>query len=249
MKWSVLASSSLHLPVTDSPADLLALFNEIDARPPRRTSRFIQLAVLGAHGCVAALPASSRVDVLLGTYYGNIDNTYRLLADVCLAAQSPSPFDFVNVSSNLAAFYVAGQYGLQGAAISLTTPPSNDVLGLDYLAMAGSTAGQCLLGRVEEGSWPLDRYMKTVGTDKDACPVERSDWLLLSEHLRDDRPTLEWYPPATLASASTDQAWTRLDGGLPLLDAVMAALGEQRDLACRFDWCDGEAGLLLKQPR
>lgn len=157
--------------------DLKSLLKERTGRPgPRRVNRWIQLALLGARDCVRDLELSEETSVLLTTRNGAIGDTLSLLTGNA-NNQPPAPFQFINVSGNMAAYYLAADLKLVGAnqVIVSYELPFFSLLEMAWL----NPAEQMLLGAVEELVWPLDVHRQRLHLQPASIVGESSHWALL----------------------------------------------------------------------
>lgn len=103
--------------------DLKAKLNALYGQSFRQASPLIEQALLGAGTCRQRLtgPVDPACAVYLGTGYGEMGKSiavFEQLMPPCNAAASP--FDFINSSSNLCAFYVAKTLGVRARNLTLS---------------------------------------------------------------------------------------------------------------------------------
>ncbi len=195
------SSFSLCLPAVETPQDLKPELTLQTGRPgPRRVNRWIQLALLGARQCVAEQKLPEDTAIYLTTRNGAVGDTLALLTG---NAQNlpPAPFRFINVSGNMAAYYLAADLGLHGAN-QLIVSHQLPFFSLLELARVNGTQS-LLLGAVEELVWPLEIHRQRLQLPADARIGESSHWALIElngsgttiEHLQrcaNDAAAREW---------------------------------------------------------
>lgn len=176
---TVLATSALELLADDAPLDLNARLKAETGRVgPRRVSRFVRLALLGARRCVGATPLPSSTAVYLTSNTGPVADTAELLVQAATGQPLP-PVRFVNVSSNMVSYYLAAELGLQG---SNQVVMSRDLAWFSLLETAWFNlppGGTALVGAVEECAWPLAAHRQRLGLPATAALADSSHWLLL----------------------------------------------------------------------
>jgi len=152
---------------------------------PRLSSRFAQLAVLGAAHALdrlgQALPASTPVVVATGL--GDIARTDALHDQVMPpGGEMAAPAQFATSGNNMAGFFVARQAGLDAPNLTF----SRDVLSMEVAlgfaldALAYGEATQVLCGGVDETTAPRERFVHRHPYAIDRPAGEGSGWLVLS---------------------------------------------------------------------
>ncbi|MDA8390157.1 MAG: beta-ketoacyl synthase N-terminal-like domain-containing protein [Gammaproteobacteria bacterium] len=154
---------------------------ELCGQQLRQASRFIRLAAAGALRCAqrAALPASS--GLYLATGLGDHNTAARLFAQSHLGQGRASPFDFVNVNSNTASYYIARMAGLKGPNLTI----SQGALSYEWalrLAMTAVCAGltYALVGGVDERAVTRQELKRRFRRGRGQPPGEGSGWLVLT---------------------------------------------------------------------
>lgn len=245
-EWLRISAFSSRLWAADTSAQVLGpLLKQVCAKPPRRVNRFIQLALLGAHDCAAAAGSAlaPQTGLYLATGQGNVADTARLMCDIQVQGEAPMPFTFINVSSNMAGFYVAQALGLEATNLTASQQDFSFEAALELACVDLAEGGSALLGAVEECVWPLQGHRRRLGLAAQAVLAEGSHWLLLDQ--ADPKPlayieALRLYADERQALAAlSQQAWQphtffAAGVGLSQEDArrCMVALG----LTQRFDY-------------
>ncbi|MEJ2060452.1 MAG: hypothetical protein P8Y64_08190 [Gammaproteobacteria bacterium] len=154
-------------------------------KPPRRTTRLIQLALLGAQHAMSQThaPLAPNASVYLATGQGSVADTAALMEGMLRQHQPPMPFTFINVSSNLAGFHIAGQYGLNGPNLTVSRHDFcfESALQLALLDAAAGRLSQGLIGGVDECVWPLAEHRRRLHQPDDAALGEGSHWLVADQ--------------------------------------------------------------------
>lgn len=248
------ASHSMEWPAAETPTNLAETLRELTGRPgPRRVSRLVRLALLGARQCLGnrQLPADSAV--LLTTRTGPVADTVTLLQQGAAGLPLP-PVQFVNVSSNMVSYYLAAELGVQGSN-QVILSREHAWFGLLETAQLTLPPGTpVLLGAVEENLWPLAEHRQRLGLADEAPLGDSSHWLLvetgegpgpcitaLERHPDDQamRARLRQCPPETTLTLTANArqalperppcpsaAPSQLQNGLPDAHAVIHWLAE-----------------------
>ncbi|MCG5540228.1 MULTISPECIES: hypothetical protein [unclassified Halorhodospira] len=186
LDWPIRASWGCEWAQGERPQPLDGRLSEIGEVPQRRANRLMQLAHLGSAGCVRQ--AGSRppqgTGVVLGSRYGNLADTIRLSAGVLMEQQPPMPFDFINVSTNLAGFHAARAVGAEhGPNLMVAHEQHALVAALEIAALEVERAW--LVGVVEEGVWPLAEQSRRLRLEGCAMPAEATYWFWMDSCCKD----------------------------------------------------------------
>lgn len=169
---------------TEPLPDLKSLLQQRCSRKPRRTNRLTDLSLLGALQCAAGLepPGGERTGLYLASCRGNVGDTVDLLQQVLEQGVEPMPLTFINVSNNMAGYYVAQQLGLSGRSLALSAGLASfdRALDLALLDLECGAVEQALVGAVEEATLPLDGLRAAFAIAPEQGVAESSAWLLLS---------------------------------------------------------------------
>ncbi len=162
--------------------DVKAAMKAVTPKMVRRTDRFIQMAMLGAHRAVGGSPIESQTALYMASGQGNLAVFNRLRDQRYIDHQPPKPVDFINSLSNTAGFYVAQLLGLHGKNLNLAQHGFVAEMTL-MLAQNDLLLGkeeQILVGGVDELLEPVAFTRKFLGICDDRILGEGSNWLLLN---------------------------------------------------------------------
>lgn len=181
----IVAFGGISLEAGDGPEALAPHFAQLGRKPPRRSSRFDQLTLLGALRAIADRTQHLTEDgaLYLATGQGNVTDTAELLEGVYLRHEPPMPISFINVSSNLAGFQTAAALGLHGPNLTVSRRDSAFGAALE-LALADARGGrlrQGLIGGVDACCWPLEAHRERLHVAADTLLGEGSHWLLVDQ--------------------------------------------------------------------
>ncbi|MBK1735654.1 hypothetical protein CKO15_10235 [Halorhodospira abdelmalekii] len=131
---------------------------------PRRTSRLMQMAQLGAQACIEQAyspPLPSTLGVLFSTSHGNVAETVRMMHGALETHQAPMPFDFINVSNNLAPFHVAQTLGIEAGANLMVSRGIHSFIAALEIALLEPDQ-PWLIGVAEACAWPLATHRRRL---------------------------------------------------------------------------------------
>lgn len=160
---------------TDVATPLREALRAACPQAPRRLNRLIELALIGAHRCASGRALDPRTAIYMACTHGCLGDAVDLVANVVRGAPT-MPVTFINVSSNMAGFYVASTLGLHSGN---HVGSSNDFAWEATLALACASGNPALIGAVEEAAWPLDAHRVRLELARGASVLETSQWLLL----------------------------------------------------------------------
>jgi len=150
----------------------------------RQASRFASLAAVGALSCAkrAQLPCTS--GLYLATGLGDLNSAARLFAQTRLGV-GLSPYDFINVNNNTAAYYIARIGGFTGPNLTISQGAFSFEWAL-YLAQAAMVQGltHALVGGVDERAPSRVELVRRVRAHAQKRPGEGSGWLALTTERR-----------------------------------------------------------------
>lgn len=201
----VAAAATVSLPAGDAPAPLRALVQEVCTQPPRRVSRVIELALLGAHRCLRGTRPEPRCPLYLSLTHGCVADGVALVKQVAEKAQAPAPVAFINVSSNMAGFYVAATLGIHGSNQAVAADDFSFEAALELASLGREHRAQGLIGAVEEVAWPLPEHRVRLGLAPDRALAEASHWLFVDQSVTAPLATVQWvrrYDDAAAARAA-----------------------------------------------
>jgi hypothetical protein len=166
---------------TEPPLDIRALWQAAWGSPPRRTNRLTDLSLLGALPCAEGrLTSVTRTGIYLGSGHGNVADISVILRQLLVEDLAPMPLTFINVSSNMAGYYLSRGLGLSGRNIAVTAGEGSFDAAIvpALLDLECGAVEQALIGAVETGAHPLDAYRAQRGVD--GAMAESSAWMMLS---------------------------------------------------------------------
>jgi hypothetical protein len=185
------ACAALHLEASDTPGDFRDLLQQISGQSVRRISRFAAFALAGAHAC-AKQAGGLNPDCAL--YFcseqSNLKDTANTVHGITIDHRPPTPFDFLNISSNVTGFHVAKQLGLNGPNLTMCRSDSSFEAGLE-LAMLTASQQPTLIGYVEDCAWPLWQQHERVGWPRELPIAECSHWLYFERNATAPQAVIE----------------------------------------------------------
>ncbi len=160
--------------------DIKAALKAATGKVFRRTDRYIQLSMLGAHEVAANIDSDTALFMSSGE--GNLSVFNRLRDQQYIDHQPPRPVDFINSLSNTAGFYVAQYLNLKGKNLFLSHHgfPAQMALLLATNDLKLKKQNQILLGGVDELLEPVAYTKKFLGVCDDTVLGEGSNWLSVS---------------------------------------------------------------------
>ncbi len=188
----IAAVSALVQLAADSPNGPQNLREQVKAlcpRAPRRVNRLTELSLIGAQRCVQGLQLPPDTPIYMAFTSGCIADSVALVQDV-IRGQAPMPVTFINVSSNMAGFYVASSLGLHSGNQVVACKDFAWEATLE-LALLSPTRG-LLLGAVEECAWPLAEHRERMSLPPGAPMLETSHWLLADREIKSPIASLQW---------------------------------------------------------
>lgn len=206
----ITAVSSLAQIAAETPLSLREQVKALCPRAPRRINRLTELGLLGAQRCVQGQTLAPETPIYMAFTSGCIADSLALVRDV-IRGQPPMPVTFINVSSNMAGFYIASSLNLHSGnqVVSCNDFAWEATLELALLGASRSL----LLGAVEECAWPLAEHRERMSLPPDAPMLETSHWLLADRESTSPIATLQWlrrfYDDAELSEFLGRQSWPR----------------------------------------
>jgi hypothetical protein len=185
----IVAAYSFAQPAPDAPDDLRSQIRALAPAAPRRVNRLAELGLVGAHRCVAGQGLAADTPLYLAVAGGSVADAITLVAAV-VRGQPPMPLSFINVSSNMAGFYIAASLALQSANHVVACADFAFEAALELATLSG--ARRFLLGAVEEAAWPLAEHRRRLGLSADAAILEGSHWLQIDRDAPAPRAQLQW---------------------------------------------------------
>ena len=171
------AAGSLHETLGDTPSDLRARLKQMTGQNFRRINRFIELALIGALRCRdAAGSIAPDTALYLACDSPMLADSVKVLQGIQDERRPPSPFEFMNISGNMAGYYIANQLQLNGPQLALHRNHAGLEAALDLLMLQSAQHRRALIGYVEEGVWPLAEHRVRHGLGAAAPLAECSHW-------------------------------------------------------------------------
>ena len=170
--------SARHAPFDQDLADRV---HRLCGQSLRQASRFIHLAAAGALDTARRAQLPDTAGLYLATGLGDQVTPARVFSRTHLHPGAVSPFDFVNMNSNTAAYHVARLAGLRGPNLTITQGLLSFewALRLALEAMAGGLA-YALVGGVDERAASRAELARRYRPGRGQVPGEGSGWLALS---------------------------------------------------------------------
>lgn len=215
--WRIRALGSFEAEAQEAAFPYKSELHALVAKPPRRINRYIRLALIGAHRCVAqTAPLSPATPLYMASEQGSVAETIRLMDDIVVHGHAPMPMPFINVSSNMVGFYLAASLGLTGRNINVARSRGSfgailelADLDTDLDANRGAVRDSAspmplLLGTANECVWPLAEHRRRSGLPTDVPLVEGSYWLLVDSNSEGAGRRLDY---GTTDDAAKARAW------------------------------------------
>jgi len=150
------ACSTLHLPASEDAGDFRDLVAQISGQTLRRVSRFGALALAGAYACAKNAGAlKPDCAVYFCSEQPNLNDMARTVHGITIDRRPQTPFDFLNISSNVTGFHVARHLGLNGANLTLCRSDASFEAGLELAMLDAPPRSAVLVGYVEDSARPL----------------------------------------------------------------------------------------------
>lgn len=189
--WRIRAYGAFEAAAQEPPGSLAEPLRACLEKPPRRINRYIRLALIGAHRCVARLdrqlPATT--PLYLASEQGSAAEAVRLMDEIVLRGRSPMPMSFINVSSNMVGYYLAASLGLSGRNMNVARSQGAFGAMLELASLEADSDSMpealMLLGAVAECVWPLAEHRKRCELPADTPLVESSYWLAAGGNVDD----------------------------------------------------------------
>lgn len=176
----IAAAASHHTVLGDAPTDLRGPLQALSGQALRRINRYIELAVLGALQCRAASRGIAPDTALyLAAEAPMLADCIKALTSLIAQQRPPTPFEFMNISGNMAGFYIAQQLGILGPQLVVHRHGAGLQCALELLPLQGVRQRRSLIGYVEEGIWPLTDLRERLQLPAGRPLAECSHWLYL----------------------------------------------------------------------
>jgi hypothetical protein len=233
-----LASGVRGVLTSDPDVDLGAVAKRVLGQRLRQASHFIELAAIGARLCVQSVDRALPPDtaIYVGTGLGELRKNEALFHQVFPpGAGSAAPFDFINATANMAAFYVARALGISARNLTVNQGLASfeTALQLAHDDLRAGAVRTALVGGVDENCFPRVDYARRWPLRDGDVMGEGSAWLILSDDPQDALAELCFVK--------------RLRCGSGELAAAVAAVSAQADRIVRGTrLSDAEAGDLVR---
>ena len=180
-----LAAGERHTLTQDPDIDLSAHAKQILGRRLRQASHFIELAAIGARLCLQKLNRAPPPDmgIYVGTGLGELRKNEALFQQVFPPGSgAAAPFDFINATANMAAFYIAQAAGVSARNLTVTQGLGSfeDALGLADADLRARALDTALVGGADENCFPREVYVHRWPLREEEIMGEGSAWLALS---------------------------------------------------------------------
>ena len=224
-----------------APLELKQRVKEIVGAPLRQASHLVELAAIGSQLCLKRLSvaAPENTAVYVGTGLADVRKNEAVFRQVMPPGPGmASPFDFINASNNMAAFYVAKLGNFQARNLTVSQEDFSFEWALQ-LAAADLRAGdyrQALVGGVDENSLPRTDHLRRITLRDDQPMGEGSGWLLLSvaaEQARGELIEIKCLTPVTSFVSTLRVAlpiWRQAQEPMTLLPGLRMESSEIEDL-------------------
>lgn len=187
----IAAASTALLRAVEAPTPLRERLRTVLAAPPRRVSRVIELALLGAHQCMQGRRAEAHCPLYMAVTHGCVADAVSLVTTVARGGL-PMPVGFINLSSNMPGFYVAATLGIHGSNQSVAADDFSFEGALELASLGREHRAQALIGAVEECAWPLAEHRARLGLAPDRALTEASHWLFVDQQADRPQATVQW---------------------------------------------------------
>lgn len=167
-------------PLDETPGDQRARLQALTGQSFRRINRYIGLAIYGALHCGrAAGGVGADTALYLASEAPMLSDCVRALRGGVAGGRPPTPFEFMNISGNMAGFYIAQHLRMNGPQLATHRKGAGLEAALELLQIDSARHRRALLGYVEEGVWPLAEQRIRLGLANGASMRECSHWLYL----------------------------------------------------------------------
>lgn len=214
-----------------APLELKQRVKEIVGVPLRQASHLVELAAIGSQLCLKRLHVAvpENTAVYVGTGLADVRKNEAVFRQVTPPGPGmASPFDFINASNNMAAFYAAklGNFRARNLTISQEDFSFEWALQLASADLRAGDYHQALVGGVDENSLPRSDHLRRITLRDDQPMGEGSGWLLLSvaaEHARGELIEIKRLAAATSLVSALNAAlpiWRQTQEPMTLLPGL-----------------------------
>lgn len=194
--WRIRAHGAFETVAQEPPCSLDKPLRAAMGKPPRRINRYIRLALIGAHRCIARFdaPLPGGTPLYMASEQGSVAEAVDLMDEIVLRGRAPKPMSFINVSSNMVGYYLAASLGLTGRNMNVAREHGafGAMMELADLDSCSNMAPESvlLLGSVTECVWPLADHRRRCELPANTPLVESSYWLVADRQVDDRTPRL-----------------------------------------------------------
>ncbi|WP_455206086.1 hypothetical protein [Kaarinaea lacus] len=186
-RFYIYSASANVWPLEDQQPELKAVVKDLWGKSYRRINHFIELALVGAKRCADQVSDSIPADtgVFLCSGQGNVERVAAVTEQIFRQHEAPMPFDFMNITNNMAGFYIAQGLGLHSSNMTVAHRqfPFEIALDLAALHMAQTNLpAKALVGAVDQCAFPLSHHRQRLGLEANTPLAEGSHWFLIGTH-------------------------------------------------------------------
>ncbi|MEQ1439939.1 hypothetical protein AAG565_11280 [Fontimonas sp. SYSU GA230001] len=243
--------------LTEVSADLRAELQALTGQAFRRINRFIELAIFGALHCGrSGGGVGADTALYLASEAPMLVDCVRALRGVVAEGRPPKPFEFMNISGNMAGFYIAQHLRMSGPQLATHRKGAALEAVCELLQLGSAHHRRALLGYVEEGVWPLNEQRVRLNLPADAPILECSHWFYVDADCVQPKALLRVAPRCARLDEAADvlrqlpAGWRVIAGhgcGDAELDRLVAAGIAASGLPAQRPYSTGEtAGLIAR---
>jgi len=245
----IYAASANVWPIEDQIPNLKAQIKALCGRSFRRTNHYVDLGILGANRCaqLSEQEISPHCGVFIATGQGNVSDGIAIDKQIFVDREIPMPFQFINVSNNLAGFYVAQSLNLLSPNITVSRRdfPFEVALEMASLDMQLDNLETCLVAGLDECSLPLDQHCRRMSLPVGTPLSEGSSWLHVGRRKKNAIANYRLFSPlASYADMLSALSHIKIDsqcflaGGYNMTNEELQRIGESLHTSQRYDYLD-----------
>jgi len=243
----IYAASANAWPIDTQIPNLKPHIKALCGRSFRRTNHYVDLGILGANRCAALSKqkVSPNCGVFIATGQGNVSDGISIDKQIFVEKEMPMPFQFINVSNNLAGFYVAQSLNLHSANITVSRRdfPFEVALEMASLDLQLSHLETCLVAGLDECSLPLNQHCQRMSLPIGTPLSEGSSWLHIGRSAKNAIAKYHLLSPLAsyaelLSSLSRFKfdAQCYLAGGYKMSDEELQRIGQSLHISQRYNY-------------
>jgi len=148
----------------------------------RRSSKLNVMAILGALKCVDQSILSMNTGIYVCSEYGSILSVKKVLEELSIEDMI-MPFDFLNINTNNASFYVSQALRSNGKNMVLTSDNLSFEKGLDLALfdLEIDEVQDLLIGKVDESLSGIKEHNKYISNPQNLPSNDYSGWLYINK--------------------------------------------------------------------